>query len=235
MTWQRALAEQASRTALDEPGVESVEVTGSLADPDAELDAWSDVDLRVVLAGGSEFDGSRFVARFGTPWALTTQTTTGELVHRVVYDDGRRLDLVVVTRGGVPLGGVRVPRSVAGAVADGSLVEVRQAAALAVAKLARDDLLIGMHLALELVQHCLEQAMVLHDRELGTTSHRTGGPFNEVVARLDGLRRHPWTPAGGMALVREAADVHDELAVRLDPSHVADWSGLDALLRQAGR
>lgn len=72
-------------------------------------------------------------------------------------------------------------------------------------------------------------------RQLETGSHRFGGPLNEVVARLDRLRQHPWTASGGTALVREAAEVHDELAARLDPSHAADWSGLDALLRQAGR
>jgi len=228
VTWQRRLAEEAIRYVRDEPGVEAVEVTGSLADLDgAQVDAWSDVDLRVVVAAGQVLDCARWVARLGAPWALTTQATPEGHVHRVVFDDGRRLDVVVHQRGGL---GVEAPPA-----PGDDLAEFRQAAALAVVKLARDDLLIGTHLALGLVQRCLEQAMALRDRELGTTSHRSGGPLNEVVARLDRLRRHPWTADGGMALVREAAEVHDELAARLDPSYVADLSGLDALVQQAGR
>ena len=227
MTWQRALADEAVRSARDEPGVEAVEVVGSLAVAGgAQVDAWSDVDLRVVVATGGAFDAARWVARFGAPWAHTAQVAPEGHVHRVVYADGRRLDVVVHHRGAPP----ESPP-----VPEVDLAEVRQAAALAVVKLARNDLLIGTHLALELVQRCLVQAMVLRDRQLGTTSHQVGGPLNEVVARLDRLRRHPWSAEGGMALVREAAEVHDELAVRLDPSYVADWSGLDALLRQARR
>lgn len=57
-------------------------------------------------------------------------------------------------------------------------------AALAVAKVARNDLLIGTHLTLELARDCLVLAMVLRDREFGTTHHRTGGPHNDVVSQL---------------------------------------------------
>ncbi|TNM64534.1 hypothetical protein FHN55_13495 [Streptomyces sp. NP160] len=115
------------------------------------------------------------MAQFGRPWALTSTGAWDGRVLRVVYDDGRRLD-VVLTGGGTG----------SGAVEGTELMEFRQAAALAVVKLARNDLLIGMHLALGLVQRCLVQAMVLRDRQLGTASHRVGGPFNEVVERQAG-------------------------------------------------
>ena len=41
-------------------------------------------------------------ARLGAPWALTTQATPEGHVHRVVFDDGRRLDVVVHQRGTPP-------------------------------------------------------------------------------------------------------------------------------------
>ncbi|MEH3077246.1 MAG: aminoglycoside 6-adenylyltransferase [Quadrisphaera sp.] len=225
MTWQEELAAHALRAAQREPGVAEVVLAGSLADGSG-VDPWSDVDLHVRLAddGPTRFDPVRWVGRFGGPWALTSQPAPEGRVVRVVYDDGRRLDVVV--------SGHEVAASPPG---DAELMEVRQAAALAVVKLARGDLLIGMHLALGVVQRCLVQAMVLRDQQLGTAHHRSGGPFNEVVERLGGLRRHPWTADGGMALVRDAAREHDDLAVQLDPSYAADWSGLEALLRQAGR
>lgn len=226
MRWQHELVAQAVAAARDEPGVAEVVVAGSLADGGGGVDAWSDVDLHVRLAddpGALTFDPVAWVARFGVPWAVTSQLTPSGRVVRVVYDDGRRLDVVVDGQD-----------CTSTASDDAELMEVRQAAALAVVRFARDDLLIGMHLALGLVQRCLVQAMVLRDRQLGTTSHRVGGPFNDVVARLDRLRRHPWTADGGMALVRDAAEAYDELALLRDPSCAPDWSGLEALLRQAG-
>jgi hypothetical protein len=232
VTWQRELAARALRSAEDVPGIAAVEVAGSLADGGGRADSWSDVDLHVRLAddpAGRALDPVAWVARFGTASAVTSQPTPSGRVVRVVYDDGRRLDVVVDGGGGQP---AAEPGDSADRV---DLMEVRQAAALAVVRLARDDLLIGTHLALEVVQRCLVLAMVLRDRQLGTTSHRVGGPFNDVVARLDRLRRHPWTADGGMRLVRDAAGAYDELALQLDASCTADWSGLEALLRQAAR
>ncbi|TXR57434.1 aminoglycoside 6-adenylyltransferase [Quadrisphaera setariae] len=158
MTWQEELAAHALRAARREPSVAEVALAGSLADGSG-VDPWSDVDLHVRLAddGPTRFDPARWVAQFGMPWALTSQPGPRGRVVRAVYDDGRRLDVVVDgAAGGAP-----------GDEDDGGtaeLMEVRQAAALATVKLARDD-----------------------------------------------------------------------LAVQLDPSYAADWSGLDALLRQAGR
>lgn len=230
MTWQAELAVRALRAAERAPGVAEVALAGSLADGRG-VDDWSDVDLHVRLADGgpARFDPAGWAAQLGGVWALTCQHSPRGLVVRVVYDDGRRLDVVVDGAGG---GG-----GAAGAAGSDAaeLMEFRHAAALAVVKLARDDLLIGAHLALGLVQRCLVLAMLLRDRQLGTAHHRVGGPFNDVVARLDRLRRHPWTAAGLLELVREAAEAYDELAVELDPAHVADRSGLEALLRQARR
>lgn len=229
VTWQEELAARAVRAGQEEPGVAGVVVVGSLADG-GPTDTWSDVDLhlRLTASSAAAFDPAEWVAQLGRPWAITSQPAPQGRVVRVVYDDGRRLDVVVDGAAAAAPGGEDGDCST-------ELMEFRQAAALAVVRLARNDLLIGMHLAIGLVQRCLVQAMVLRDRQVGTTSHRVGGPLNEVVARLDGLRRHPWTADGGMALVDEVVEVHDALAVRLAPSYRPDWSGLRALLRQAGR
>ncbi|WP_328291200.1 aminoglycoside 6-adenylyltransferase [Kineococcus sp. NBC_00420] len=255
MTWHQQLLDIARQAALDDEQVIELRVHGSAADPAAELlDVWSDVDLAVLLdpAADATF-AAAWPTLFGEPWALTRHQD-GELhVQRVVYDDGRRLDLVSSSEPTVlPIGRLlhqrsstlpqQVPFAKPGdsgpnvtrvsAVAD-EVMDVRFTAALAVVKLARADLLIGFHLGLELVRCCLVQAMVLRDRDTGTSSHRFGGPRNEAVAQLEAVRRHPWTAAGGIALVLEAAQVYDDLAVQLEPGYVSDWSGLHALAQQA--
>lgn len=252
MTWQEHLLETARRAAVDDEGVIELRVQGSAADPTAgQLDVWSDVDLAVLL--DSAVDAVAWPARFGKPWALTRHQDGELYVQRVVYDDGRRLDLVSSAEpAALPGGRVLYQRSTAlphqaasrgfrglgldattvSAVTD-DVMDVRFAAALAVVKLARADLLIGFHLGLELVRHCLVQAMVLRDRDTGTSSHRFGGPRNEVVAQLEAVRQHPWTATGGIDLILEATRVYDDLAVQLDPCYLSDWSGLHALVRQA--
>lgn len=255
MTWQQQLLDAAQQAAVDDRRVIELLVHGSAADPAAgQLDVWSDVDLAVLLDPAADAASTAaWPALFGQPWALTRHQDEDLNVQRVVYTDGRRLDLVSTsTPTALPAGRLLHRRSATlwhpapfPGVADSCLTApqvsavrddvmgVRFTAALAVVKLARADLLIGFHLGLELVRCCLVQAMVLRDRDTGTSSHRFGGPRNEVVAQLEAVRQHAWTAIGGIALVLEAVRVYDELAVQLDPGYVSDWSGLHALARQA--
>lgn len=57
-------------------------------------------------------------------------------------------------------------------------------ATLAVTKVVRDDLLIALHLALDLVRDCCVLAMLLRDRAANTNYHRHGGIGNDIVAQL---------------------------------------------------
>lgn len=253
MTWQHHLIETAQQAAIDDDQVLELRVYGSAADPDPNhMDAWSDVDLAVLLdpTAGQGPAAAAWPALFGEPWALTRHQEGQLHVQRAVYADGRRLDLVsTADPASLPAGRVLHQRSTTPMhqqastgssssapsvrAATEELMDVRFTAALAVVKLARADLLIGFHLALDVVRRCLVQAMVLRDRDTGTSSHRFGGPRNEAVAQLESLRRHPWTSTGGIALLLEATRTYDALAVQLDPDYVADWSGLHALAQQA--
>lgn len=256
MTWQQQLVEAARRIGVDDPRVIEVRVSGSAADPASSgMDEWSDVDLAVLLDPAAPAPATSIAdwpGRLGKPWALTRHQDAGLDVQRVVYSDGRRLDLVsTLDSTAMPIGRLLHRRAAASAdqqdrevvgevnslgvvvAATDDLMSFRFTAALAVVKLARADLLIGFHLALELVRSCLVQAMVLRDRDTGTTTHRFGGPHNEVVEQLEQLRQHPWTASGGIALIHEVATIYDDLASQLEPDYLSDWSGLEALVQQA--
>ena len=55
---------------------------------------------------------------------------------------------------------------------------------LAVSKIVRNDLLIALHLVLEMQQDCCVLGMILRDRAEGTSHHRSGGIGNSLVTEL---------------------------------------------------
>lgn len=91
-------------------------------------------------------------------------------------------------------------------------------AAVAIAKVVRNDLLIGLHLALDLTRDSLVLQMTRRDREKRTTIHRLGGWGNELVARF------AWNSQAGsgeeiLNLIRLSCEVFDKLASELLPSY----------------
>ncbi len=91
-------------------------------------------------------------------------------------------------------------------------------AAVAVTKVARNDLLIGFHLALDLTRDCLVLQMVRRDREKGTQVHRVGGWGNELVDRFLGEDQEG-SSLRILNLITQSCEAFDELASRLSPSY----------------
>ncbi len=162
-------------------------------------------------------------------------------VTRICYTDFRRIDLIVTTESSfsridewpsIPFWqGAQVLFSRSAAV-DGVLAKTferpelrlitpeqlesmansfRFKGMLSVNKVMRGDLLIALHLALEMVQDCCVLAMLLRDRAEGTSHHRTGGVGNLAVAELDAVRQ-PYTAAGILATLESCAVMFDRLA-----------------------
>lgn len=178
------------------------------------LDGWSDLDLHLELPRSDEaldlFAGYEV-------WAATEDLSSGRQVLRVVLADGRRVDLVVT--------GGRV-RLTDRAVDNG----VRSIAALAAAKLGRGDRLIGLHLALDLMRSCLVQAMLLRDRDQGTTIHRFGSDrdalANEILSLAVGTAGITPRPS----IVERAVELYGRWRSELEPDYRPDWSGLHAMI-----
>ncbi len=86
-------------------------------------------------------------------------------------------------------------------------------AMVAVTKVARNDLVIALHLALGLLQDGCVLTMMLRDRAEGTNVHRTGGMSNEIVASFAGTAQPP-TAEGILELIRASGAIFDRLAAR---------------------
>ena len=105
-------------------------------------------------------------------------------------------------------------------------------ALLAVTKVVRGDLLIALHLALELQQECCVLGMILRDRVEGTSHHRSGGVGNAFVADLQ-ASRFPFTASGILDGIERCTAAFDDLAGRWLPVYRADRGPLEDALEQA--
>ncbi|MDP9381202.1 MAG: aminoglycoside 6-adenylyltransferase [Chloroflexota bacterium] len=87
------------------------------------------------------------------------------------------------------------------------------ACGLAVYKVVRGDLLVALHLTLELEQECLVLAMMLRDRTTGTTQHRDSVVYREVLECLPSVH-DPGDPASILDRVEGCSLLFDELSVQ---------------------
>lgn len=105
-------------------------------------------------------------------------------------------------------------------------------ALIAVYKIVRDDLLIALHLALDLIRDCCVLEMMLRDRAEGTNVHRQGGIGNQFVRQLEQTQQ-PHTALGILAMVEQSAHVFDGLATRWSGSYQEKRAPLLAWIRLA--
>jgi predicted nucleotidyltransferase len=84
-------------------------------------------------------------------------------------------------------------------------------AVVAVTKVARSDLLIALHLTLELLQECCVLGMMLRDRATGTKHHRTGGTGNEIIRELPTVEQ-PYTALNILDTIEKSGVAFDQFA-----------------------
>ncbi len=193
------------------------------------------------------FPATRWLAAFGEIFGVEQSTSTFTRVTRVCFADFRRVDLVFWPESALkqvqnwPYSGIQKQvlfsrSTLVDAALESSIIAQRQMpnfdsqqfermsqqfwfkAALAVTKVMRNDLLISLHLALDLARDCLVLAMIFRDVETGTTSHRYGGPYNDVIEQIPIDDFRP-TPSGILDLILQTAFIYDSLAVRWSPSY----------------
>lgn len=103
-------------------------------------------------------------------------------------------------------------------------------AVLAAVKAARGDVLIGAHLTLQLARHILVIAMLIRDRDAGTTHHRFGGSRWDAWASRLAQVSAPYTRAGITAAIRSYTTMLEEIVANWNPLPRLDNSPLRALL-----
>lgn len=242
--WRERILAWAREQAVTDGAILDVRVAGSLVNPQ-DTDEWSDVDLLLVVSPEAldRISDPTWVAAIGKVWAWDASGGGERRTVRYVFEDGRWLDLVVATsteslaltsRSLIRHDVVTIESLPAGKPLLHELDNgFRFASALAVTKIARNDLVIGIHLALGLLRDCLVLAMLIRDRDGGAHHHRVGGPLNEVAFAVCSSHATVSTAQDALTLIDHAASLWTTLASRRDASYLEDRRGLTALLDQA--
>jgi len=99
---------------------------------------------------------------------------------------------------------------------------------LAVYKVVRNDLLIALHLAQDLIRDCSVLGMMLRDKATGTNIHKDGGIGNQLVAQLE-VTQKPFTAFGILDSIKESNEMFEKLACEWSSSYqenrqpLLDW------------
>ena len=240
--WHEATVRRLRELLEPDAGVVALAIVGSGARnvPDAWSDV--DALLVVAPEALDRFFPSLdWLAPLGTVYAFEQHRNEASAVSRVCFDDLRRLDAIITTedalvhpadRPRLPLAaGSRVlfsrsalveralaipsvspPQHVAAADFEAMAHQFWFVGTVAVQKVVRGDLLVALHLGLELIQECAVLAMMLRDRAAGTTTHRDDWA-NAELATLAACSR-PHTPAGILDSIEASAIAFDRLAAR---------------------
>lgn len=246
-TWHTPTVTQLSHLFEQDPDVRAVILTGSLADDDVQADIWSDIDVKVIVADHSVaryFTTTDWLAPFGHIVGLERHTSPSTKTLRVCMEGFQRVDLVLIAESALRADQhlLQLPRVVLWSrlpdldmyitprpptpeyhsATDADIAQLADPfwfkAALAITKVARNDLLIGAHLALDLARDCLVLQMMRRDREKGTTIHRTGGWGNEMVDQLALDAQQP-SAHKILDLIRWSCETFDSLATELSPTY----------------
>jgi hypothetical protein len=103
-----------------------------------------------------------------------------------------------------------------------------------VTKVARDDLLIALHLALDLTRDCCVLAMLLRDRAAGTNYHRHGGIGNDFVKQLQ-TTEFSYDAPGILDGIERSCIAFDTLATQWSSEYENNCQPLLTAIRRARR
>ncbi|MFN8492607.1 MAG: aminoglycoside 6-adenylyltransferase [Caldilineaceae bacterium] len=244
-SWHLSTLQHITEQLRPDLGVRALLVVGSVVY--GSVDEWSDLDIVVVVADeqlARFFPTRAWLEQLGTVFAYEQFPGQERATTRVCFTDGRRIDAAIVTESSLaeeanwPFAlDVRVCFS-RSPIVDGLLSKpnapplfhpataeqfetlVNQfwfKAVVAVNKVVRGDLLIALHLCLDVMEDACVLAMMLRDRATSTTIHKTGGLGNEIVARLHA----PGNPPSALSILDSLAGTG-----RLFDTLAGQWSPL---------
>jgi hypothetical protein len=245
-SWQESILHDLISYFEPDEDVLSLLLCGSLTKPEAQPDEWSDIDILLVLKDGKiddYFPHVEWLTHFGELYTYSQSADRFSCTTRVCFENFNRIDLVITTEEKLAhwhsnplLSGARilfsrsetvdeivgqeyVRQEMSSATQEQFLELVRDfrfKSMLAVYKVVRNDLLIAVHLAQDLVRDCCVLGMMLRDRATGTSIHKQGGVGNRFVAQLE-LTQQRFTSNGILDSIKASNERFDEFA--------HEWSG----------
>ncbi|MFJ2202923.1 hypothetical protein [Streptomyces violaceusniger] len=202
------------------------------------IDRWSDLDIVLTTrepAAVAENFAHQVSDRFSPVFATSRSGNYARYTLRLVLSDLRRLDITAVdpVDRQAPTGPIHAADDSPNAMAD-LVNDFRFDAVLAAVKAAREDILISAHLTLQLARHVLVAAMLLRDREAGTSHHRFGGTCWDAWAGRLASAPTPYDRVGVTAAIRYYVNALEEVLTEWDAERRSDNGPLLTLLDAVG-
>jgi len=235
----------------EDDSVKAVIMTGSLADPDIQPDAWSDIDLKVVLddnALDGYFPKVDWAEPLGKVLAVSRSEDENSATLRMCFEDFRRFDMTFIPasrlsddsngqrwwfQGKYKILTSRIDNlesmiestrtqeqfeEISPKALDNIVNEFWFKSTVAVTKVMRDDLLVALHLALDMERDCLLLKMIQRDSRYNTNIHREGGWGNELLKDL-ATETSEYSPAEILQIVERSVEMFDRLAAELSDQY----------------
>jgi predicted nucleotidyltransferase len=242
---------QITEILTNDSSVKGLVLFGSYAQPDVVPDAWSDLDLAVIVDDDSfdrYYPATDWITRFGDLYAFHLSSADYFSAVRAQYTDAQRVDFVIIAQSSLesidkwpsnPLQFENRCIFSRSLLLDQALKrkypvphlqkyttqQIRQMAndfwfkgMLATSKAARNELLISVHLGLDMIRDCLVLAMMIRDQATGTDHHRDGSRGNHLVELLDSPMKE-YTALEVLSSIERSAIAFDLLAVQLDDNY----------------
>ena len=187
------------------------------------------------------YPATDWVSAIGEPYCFSQSSTNDYCVTRVYFEDGRRLDVVIASESSLaaieawednPLRYTNtclfsrspaldralsmhfsppVLKPVSPEEFDRMANDFVFKGMLAVSKIGRAELLVALHLSLDMIRDCLVLAMMIRDRENGSDHHRDGSEGNHFIELLQATQQ-PYTANGILDSIERSAQAFDDLA-----------------------
>jgi hypothetical protein len=208
------------------------------------------------------YPATDWISPIGEPYCFNQSSTDDYSVTRAYQIDGSRLDFMIVSESSLkaigewednPLRyintclfsrspvldealGMSFPPAVLKPVPpeqfDRTANDFRFKGMLAVSKIGREELLVALHLSLDMIRDCLVLAMMLRDREAGSNHHRDGSQGNHFIAKLQSTQQ-PYSAQGILNSIEQSALAFDRLAVQFRDGYEPRSEPLLEWVRQA--
>ncbi len=257
--WREETLESLERMFKERGTVISFSLFGSLSKPEVEKDRWSDIDALVIVRDDALhqfYPDLEWLSPLGKIFASQLTKDDNLFGVKVIFNDFKKIDFVITTES-TALKGIKVltrqkvllsnnetiskllneaPLSVSQNPTnypfDKLIEDYWYTSFVAVTKLIRNDLLISLHLALELYRKCLELGMWLRDRESGTNIHRIGGIRNELVEKMN-IRLNGTSKKDILELISQSGKEFDKLAKEWSSDYKEHFPTFENLLHLA--
>lgn len=258
--WREKTIESLKNIFDNKPDVLSFSIFGSLSDDTIEKDRWSDIDAMLVVddvALDKYYPNIEWLNSLGTILIVNQSKNEQSCTTKVIFEDFRKIDFVVATKSAIISAKPFWPKQkliISNSDSVAKKLETFTADTfeinekdydlskfsdefwfklfVATTKLMRNDLLISLHLCLDLYMQCLVLAMWIRDRQTGTNIHRTGSVGNELIEKMN-LIIDDLSKPSILELIGRCGEEFEKLCLAWDPNFKTTYPKFKHLLDTA--